>query len=133
VDEFIDAPRVLFGETEADVVRRLGQPASRDTRMRPSFSDPTVTRRVERLVYQGIVVELQGRLVRVELTAGDHPLPWGLSVGAQRQVVEDVLGRPQRATDDSLLYLYSDGFPKTVTFQFRDGRVRRIEWEYWIE
>jgi hypothetical protein len=133
VDEFIDAPRVLFGETEADVVRRLGEPTSRDTRMRTSFGNPTVLRRVERLIYPGIVIELQGRLVGVQLTAEDHPLPWSLSIGARWQAVQDVLGRPQRATDDALLYLYSDGFPKTVTFRFRDGRVRKIEWEYWIE
>jgi hypothetical protein len=28
------------------------------------------------------------------------------------------------------MYLYADGFPNTVEFYFRDGRVRRIEWTF---
>jgi len=36
-------------------------------------------------------------------------------------------------TDGRYLYLYSDGYPDTVEFYFRDGHVRRIEWNYWAE
>jgi hypothetical protein len=28
------------------------------------------------------------------------------------------------------LGVYADGFPYTVEFSFRDGRVSRIEWRY---
>jgi hypothetical protein len=44
--------------------------------------------------------------------------------------VEAALGEPQAATDASALYLYSDAYPDTVEFHFRDDRVRRIEWLY---
>jgi hypothetical protein len=33
-------------------------------------------------------------------------------------------------TDVSILYLYSDAYPDTVEFYFRDDRVQRIEWIY---
>ncbi len=133
VDEFIDAPRALFGETPSDVLRTLGPPAAQDTRRRETYRDPTVTRVVQRLTFAGVVVELSTRLVRLELTAPGYSLPWGLDVGTPRQTVESVLGEPQRTLAGSVLYLYSDGFPQTVTFHFADNRVRKIEWEYWID
>ena len=133
VDTFIDAPRALFGETGPDVLRVLGPPAQQDTRRRATFRDATVSREVERLTYPGLVVEHRGRLVRVELTSPGRDLPFRLDVGAPRPAVEQALGQPQLASDDRVVYLYSDAFPKTVTFHFVDSRVRKIEWEYWIE
>ena len=58
------------------------------------------------------------------------PLPRGLAVGVARESVEQALGEPQAASDASVMYLYADGFPNTVEFYFRDGRVRRIEWTF---
>jgi hypothetical protein len=133
VDTFIDAPRALFGETGPDVLRALGPPAQHDTRRRATWRDATVTREVERLTYPGLVVEHRGRLVRVELTEPGRVLPFRLDVGASRPAVEHALGQPQLASDERVVYLYSDAFPKTVTFHFFDSRVRKIEWEYWIE
>jgi hypothetical protein len=133
VDAFIDAPRALLGETGADVIRALGPPLQLDTRRRATFRDSTVTREVERLTYPGLIVEHRGRLVRVELTGPGRTLPFQLGVGASRVVVEQALGQPQLAADDRVVYLYSDAFPKTVTFHLANGRVRKIEWEYWIE
>jgi hypothetical protein len=49
-------------------------------------------------------------------------------VGSPREEVERVLGEPQEAADGHLMYLYSDGYPDTVHFLLRDGRVRGIEW-----
>jgi hypothetical protein len=133
VDTFIDAPRLLFGETGEDVLRALGPPAQQDTRRRATFRDATVTREVARLTYPGLVVEHRSRLVRVELTEPGRVLPFRLDVGASRPAVEHTLGQPQLASDERVVYLYSDAFPKTVTFHFLDSRVRKIEWEYWIE
>lgn len=133
VDEYIDAPRALLGETRDDVLRALGPPVDRDTRRRATFRDPTVSRTVERLRYPGLAVELAGRLVRVELTAPLYRLPWGLDVGVRREALAAALGEPEQASDTRVRYLYSDGFPKTVTFHIDDGVVRRIDWEYWLE
>lgn len=133
VDEFIDAPRALFGDTLATVVSRLGPPMGEDTRTRATLRDPTVMRRVQRLTYPGMRLEIRDRLVAAEITTPGHGLPWGLDVGASRATVEAMLGDGQDTADDRLLYLYSDGFPKTVTFHLSDGRVRKIEWEYWLD
>lgn len=44
---------------------------------------------------------------------------------------------PRRAPGDRrdarYMYLYSDGYPDTVEFYFSDGRLRRLEWTYWVE
>lgn len=133
VDAFLDAPRALFGDTEPEVLRRLGPPVERHARSRATFRDPSVRRRVERLVYPGVVVEVHERVVRVELRAPDPRLPWGLGVGVSRATVETALGEPQESSDRRVRYIESDGFPKTVTFHFEDGRVLRIDWEYWLE
>lgn len=133
VDQYIDAPRTVFGDSHDEVSRTLGPPVRRETRRRATFRDPAVSRTVDRLAYPGVVVELYGRLVRVELTSPGHRLPWGLDVGAPRAAVTAVLGEPQEASDTRVRYLYSDGFPKTVTFHIEAGRVRRIDWEYWLE
>jgi hypothetical protein len=58
------------------------------------------------------------------------PLPRGLTIDTTRARVEAALGEPQLVADTSVVYLDADGFPNTVEFQFRDGRVRRIEWSY---
>lgn len=133
VDEFIDAPRIVFGDSLAAVVGRLGLPLAEDRTTRGTFRDPTVLRQVRRLTYAGMRLEVQDRLVAAEITAPGRGLPLGLDVGIARAVVEATLGEAQDADDDRLLYLYSDGFPKTVTFHLRDGRVRKIEWEYWVD
>jgi hypothetical protein len=133
VDEFIDAPRVLFGDSLPDVLRILGPPSARGIRARETFREPIARREVERLTYPDLWVELRGRLVGAEIIAPARRLPWGLDVGASRVSVRTILGDAQEETDDRVLYLYSDGFPKTVTFHFRDGRVWRINWEYWVE
>jgi hypothetical protein len=44
--------------------------------------------------------------------------------------VEGLLGEPQEADDSHLMYLYSDGYPDTVHFHLRSGRVREIEWNF---
>ena len=133
VDEFIDAPRVLFGDSLPAVVHVLGPPVAEDRGARGTLRDPLVTRQVQRLTYPGMRLEIHDRLVAVEITAPGRGLPWGLDVGASRAAVETILGDAQEAADDRLLYLYSDGFPKTVTFHLREGRVRKIEWEYWLD
>jgi hypothetical protein len=132
VDEFIDAPRTLFGRTGDAVERALGAPVARRARTLPG-SRPAALDPVEELVYPGAVVFVSrrsGGLRRVQITGPRWRWPRGLDVGVPRGQVEQVLGEPQAATDVSALYLYSDAYPDTVEFFFVDGRVQRIEWRY---
>lgn len=132
VDEFIDAPRAVFGRTAAAVEGVLGAPATRRARTL-SGGRSAATDLADELVYPGVVVAVSRRSAavrRVEVTEPRWTLPRGLNVGVARGRVEAVLGEPQAATDLSVLYLYSDAYPDTVEFHFRGGRVQRIEWLY---
>ncbi|HEU4368630.1 MAG TPA: hypothetical protein VFV05_10440 [Methylomirabilota bacterium] len=132
VDEFIDAPRTLFGRTRAAVEQALGAPAAVQARMLPG-GRTAATDTVDELTYPGLVIAVSRRSAgvrRVEVREPRWILPRGLNVGATRGRVEQALGEPQAMTDASVLYLYSDAYPDTVEFYFRDGRVHRIEWLY---
>jgi hypothetical protein len=132
VDDYIGAPRVLFGRTGADVERTLGRPLKTARASVSSYRDPVVFWPTQRLSYPGLVIDVlaTGRLRRVQLSLPGRGLPFGLDVGSLGTEVEQVLGEPQEAVDDHLMYLYSDGYPDTVHFHLRDGRVRGIEWNF---
>jgi hypothetical protein len=132
VDEVIDAPRALFGKTREQVERTLGPP--RGVRAKSGVvRGPAASG--EELDYPGIVIRVaaSARVQRVEMTGADYRLPRGLAVGASRDEVERALGEPQEIEDARYLYLYSDGYPDTVEFRFRNDRVHSIEWIYWTE
>jgi hypothetical protein len=132
VDDYIGAPRALFGRTGADVERVLGPPGTMEAGRVASFRDAAVFRPVRQLSYPGLVIEVleTGHLRRVRIGAPGRGLPFGLDVGSRREEIERVLGEPQEAADGHLMYLYSDGYPETVHFHLRDGRVRGIEWNF---
>ena len=132
VDDYIGAPRALFGRTGADVERTLGPPPGAEPGAVPTYRDPAVLRPTRRLSYPGLVIDVleSGRMRRVRIGAPGRGVPFGLDVGSPREDVERVLGEPQEAADSHLMYLYSDGYPDTVHFHLRDGRVRAIEWNF---
>jgi hypothetical protein len=132
VDDYIGAPRALFGRTNAQVERTLGPPLRAESGRVPSFRDPAVFRPARRLSYPGLVIEIveTGRLRRVRIAAPGRDLPFGLDIGSRREEVERILGEPQETADSHLMYLYSDGYPETVHFHLRAGRVREIEWNF---
>src|SRR5438445_316175 len=78
VDEFIDAPRALFGRTRAEIERVLGAPP-----------------------YPGVVIRYSpsSALTSVAITTPTYHLPQGLGVGASRRDVERLLGEPQEMTE----------------------------------
>ena len=132
VDEFIDAPRALFGRTRAGVERTLGAPSGLRARTLPG-GRRAPTEAVDELAYPGVVIGVSRRSAaqrRVVITEASWALPRGLNVGVPRSRVEQLLGEPQAVTDASALYLYSDAYPDTVEFYFRGGHVQRIEWLY---
>ena len=132
VDDFIDAPRALFGRTRAAVERALG-PAPSIRSRRLEATPTSAAEAADELVYAGLVVTVSRRssaVRRVEISEARWTLPSGLNVGTPRRQVEGALGEPQLTSDTSVLYLDADGFPNTVEFHFRADLVRRIEWSY---
>jgi len=132
VDDYIGAPRALFGRSGADVERTLGPPLTAEAARVASYRDATVFRATRRLAYPGLVIDVLegGRVRRVRISAPGRGLPFGLDVGTERVEVERLLGEPQEADDSHLMYLYSDGYPDTVHFHLRSARVREIEWNF---
>ena len=132
VDDYIGAARTLFGRTRDDVERALGPPLRAEEGAVSTYRDPAVFRHTRRLSYPGLVIDVldTGRIRRVRIEAPGRSLPFGLDVGSLREEVERVLGEPQESADDHLMYLYSDGYPETVDFHLKDGRVRGIEWNF---
>jgi hypothetical protein len=132
VDDYIGAPHVLFGRTGAGVERTRGPPLRAEAGAVSSYRDPAVFHSTRRLTYPGLVIDLleTGRLRRVRIAVPGRGLPFGLDVGSSREDVERILGEAQETADSHLMYLYSDGYPETVHFHLRDGRVRGIEWNF---
>jgi hypothetical protein len=132
VDDYIGAPRALFGRTAAEVERTLGPPLRAEPGAVATYRDPAVFRPTRRLTYPGLVIDVlpTGRLRRVRVATPGRGLPFGLDVGTSREDIERALGEPQDSGDTHLMYLYSDGYPETVHFHLREGRVRGIEWNF---
>jgi len=132
VDDYIGAPRTLLGRTVAEIERTLGPPLGAEPGAVSTYRDPAVVRATRRLSYPGLVIDVlpTGRVRRVRLAAPGRSLPFGLDVGTAREEIERVLGEPQESAGGHLMYLYSDGYPDTVHFHLRDGRVRAIEWNF---
>ena len=131
VDDFIDAARAVFGRSRGEVEGALGAP----TQVRPRMLADGVSAAepVDELIYPGVAIFVSRRSAavrRVVLSEARASWPRGLTVGAARAEVERALGEPQVTSDGSVLYLYNDGFPNTVEFHFRQGRVRLIEWTF---
>jgi hypothetical protein len=133
VDAFIDAPYAVLGRTRAAIEARLGPPLRVGVHPLPRPA-PAGPGEVHELVYPGLAIELResGRIRRVQVTGPGFAWPAGLAVGASRDAVLAFLGEPQEVSETAVLYLYSDAYPDTVTFHFRDHRVHRIEWRYWV-
>jgi hypothetical protein len=132
VDDYIGAPRALFGRLGDEIERALGPPVQAEAAAVASYRDPAVFRATQRLSYPGLLIDLldTGRVRRVRIGVPGRGLPFGLDVGTSRADVERILGEPQEAGDSHLMYLYSDGYPDTVHFHLRNGRVREIEWNF---
>jgi hypothetical protein len=124
VDDYIDAPRALFGRTRVDLERRLGTPVNE--RVQPDGVA---------LSWPGLEIMLSpsARVVGVVVHAAGRALPLGLDVGATTADVQATLGEPVELTDERAVYTDADGFPNSVEFLFRGGRVTRIRWRFWAE
>ena len=104
--------------------------------------EPGRTDEVHELEYDGLRIVLYrvsatGRelIMEVSLTSERYRLKWGLGVGSTRDAVRRVLGpgvRAERGEIDTDRYEDSERASR-VDFSFRDARVRRIDWVFWLD
>ena len=99
VDDYIGAPRALFGRTGAEIERALAAPPAAEAARVASYRDAAVFRATRRLSYPGLVIDVlaSGRVRRVRISTPGRGLPFGLDVGTEQMEVEGLLGEPQEA------------------------------------
>src|SRR5260370_34244328 len=100
VDEFIDAPRALFGRTRAELERTLGTP----TDVRPRAGAVLLS-------WPGldVAVSRSSRVAAVVLRAAGRPPPHGLDRRPPRARAEPALGAGPDRADEGYAYVDSAG------------------------
>lgn len=74
--------------------------------------------------------DLLGSLV---ITSKDVMLPMGIRVGSTKGSVLERLGPPTSEGRNSISYAIGDVITNSVAFEFRNGFLWRIKWEYEID
>jgi hypothetical protein len=143
VSLFIDTGLNLIGTTESDFISRLGQPLSRDhNKFSESQTFSTYNNKYytgnDKLLFGNVEAEFYNTSVGTEVWKvtykdGAYTI-WGLKVGSTKSEVEELLGEPQRITDNLLAYylgsLSEDEPPENASygaiFTVRNGMVTEI-------
>ena len=88
---------------------------------------------IEALVYD-VTNEAKTFLVRLSLSSTQYATPEGLRVGLSKQHVLDELGPPTRRNPSKgeLIYQETEPTPTSMVVQFRNGRIVRIDWEFYF-
>jgi len=123
------------------LVERLGDPDRVHTRPVRNQYVPTQTDTLRTLVYTGIRAlvydvahESKTFLVRLSLLSTGYTTPEGLHVGQRETQVLDMIGPPTRRNDarGELIYEETETTPTSMVLQVRNGRVVRIDWEFYF-
>lgn len=88
---------------------------------------------VEALVYD-VTTEQKTFLVRLSLSSTRYTTPEGLSVGLSEEQVLDQLGPPTRRNSGNgeLIYEETEPTPTSMVVKIHNGRVSRIDWEFYF-
>lgn len=88
---------------------------------------------VEALVYD-VTNEEKTFLVRFSLSSTQYATPEGLRVGLSKQRALDKLGPPTRGNDENgeLIYEETEPTPTSMVVKVRNGRIARIDWEFYF-
>ena len=134
-----------FGGSEEEIRHYLGQPEQRRAEAVKNQLDSAQTDSVVHLHYRGIDLTLyrffwprRDLLVEVALSKQRGVMPFGIQVGAGRQKLLTILGKPSATLIDD------DGFetleyrgpmedPSFIRFVIGGDQIRRIEWLYYLD
>lgn len=123
------------------LVKRLGEPEEVHTEPVRNQYVPGQTDTLRTLVYTGIQAlvydvtnESKTFLVRLSLLSTRYTTPDGLHVGLEKEKVIDAVGPPtrQNSVKGELIYEETEATPTSMVLQIRDGRVVRIDWEFYF-
>ena len=134
--DFLFAPRDLLGVTVYSVTRRLGEPERTSFELIESPHDPKMRNVRVTLVYPGVPVTIvnvlccdSSFLERVRLT--DRGL---LAFPETERAVRERFGEPRQSRADRLTYkIENEVGADTIAFELENGRVRAVEWAYFLD
>ena len=136
LNDFLFAPRDLFGVTVQSVTRRLGEPERTSFELIESPHDPKMRNVRATLVYPGVTVTIinvlccdSSILETVRLT--DRSL---LAFPETGRAVRERFGEPHQSNAERLTYkIENEVGADRITFEFEKGRVRTVEWQYFLD
>lgn len=122
------------------LVRRLGAPRRVDAEPIANTYDPRQVDTLRTLHYSGVealvydvAFEPKSFLVRFSLLTDRYVTPEGLRVGDATDRVLDRIGPPTNRTQGGeWIYQESDSTPTAMIVTVDDGRVQRIDWEFYF-
>jgi hypothetical protein len=134
VDAFLDETAALFGPTEAEIIKRLGEPRDRQAVPFTSPHDDS-TYEIVTLLYDGLTLSLYSMeggtrqfFHQIQVTSGKACFARGICLGTPQSLLVAALGQPEEAEDN--LWRYSDmsGFNE-LSFTFDDkGAIASMTW-----
>ena len=134
VDAFLDETATLFGSSETDITRRLGQPRERQAMPFTSPHDDTPYE-VITLLYDGIDMSLYSMeggqrqfFHQIRITAGPTCFARNVCLGTPRERLSAVLGRPEEVSDNVWRYSDMSGYNE-LSFTFdASGVIDSMTW-----
>lgn len=136
IDKFVSNGPVFLKGKNLGQMRALAPLRNEKVEEVPNPHVPGRTVEFRTLTFDGLViygdVPKQNTLapIRVVVTSAAWKIEWGLSVGAPIAKVGEVLGEPSEARGDTVRYC---GETDCVTFAYANGRVLKIEFNYYAD
>jgi len=134
VDAFLDETASLFGGSEADIVKVLGEPKDRQALPFQSPHDDAPYEVIS-MTYDGVAVSLYSMesgqrqfLHQIRITAGPTCFARKICLGTPRERLESALGQPEDREDTTWRYSDMSGYNELV-FTFDDkGAIDSMTW-----
>lgn len=71
---------------------------------------------------------------QIVVSGASVPLPLSIKFGGTPDSIKLILGKPERSSKNQLEYVNTgDGYPHSITFHFKAGRLVRIDWDFVID
>lgn len=122
----------------------MGSPKSVNITKIPNIHFPDQIDEIHELFYDGLSLEIyvvkhpdysgpDPSLLRgISITSNKYKVKYGLNIGSSKAAVKKVLGNPL-TEDHKFTYENTDGYANHVYFYFRNARVYRIDWHFFID
>jgi hypothetical protein len=141
INEFVnDGLDFKLGESIGEIIKNLGNPKNIKVEKIKNVYYPDVIDEINKLFYNGLYVEIykatEGNkeiLTALSVMSYKFKVKWGLNVGASKDEIKKVLGNPSKDVDNVWSYVDSDGYEDEVRFYFKNDKVNKIEWSYYID